>query len=281
MNNILVPVNLRSDYENLIRYVSSVAAKSNAKVTVFYAGAKRLINSAKKVLNLAEETTNLPTKIKNQQIAKAVREISQIFIAKGIDFDFKFAARNTVSEIIKEANQGNYQIVVMGTHSSTGVFNYFSGTLATRVIASVNTPVFVVPASSNYNEIQNITYAVDLTDYDPEVIKQVKSIASLFDAKLTIAHVNSNEKEVEKEKYLQSLEKTISDTLDYPKIYYKFFDHSDPLAGIMKFVDQNNSQLVAMINRKKFSWRRLFKGDSFTHKMAQEISIPFLAFSKF
>ena len=239
------------------------------------------MNTDKKVFNSSEETELLQTSIKNQQVATVVRDICQTFISKGIDFDFKFGARNSVSEIIKEVNQGNYQIVVMGTHASTSRFNYFSGTLATRVIAGTNTPVFVVPSSSNFNEIENITYAVDLTDYDPEVIKQVKSIASIFDAKLTIAHVNSDQPEMEKEKYLQSLERTISDTLDYPKVYYKFFDHADPLRGIIKFVDQNNSQLVAMINRKKFSWRRFFKGDSFTQKLAQETSIPFLAFSKF
>ncbi|MCB0835368.1 MAG: universal stress protein [Bacteroidetes bacterium] len=279
MNNILVPVKLSSDFKNHLRYVASVATKSAAKVTFFYAGAKKLPHYGKPTFQTQEEVELLKQSISSQLIHDAITWISDTFSAKNIDFQFKFASRNSVSEIIKETNQGNYQMVIMGTHSRSGLFNYFSSHLASRVIAGVKTPVFVVPSKSSFNEIENITYAVDLTDYDPEVIQQVKTIASIFDAKLTIAHVN--ESEVEKERYVHSLEQTISDTLDYPKVYYKFFDHADPLRGIIKFVNQNNSQLVAMINRKKFSWRSLFRRNSFTLKMTQETSVPILAFSKF
>jgi hypothetical protein len=138
-----------------------------------------------------------------------------------------------------------------------------------------------VPRESRYNEIRHITYAVDLTDYDPSIIQQVKHIASLFDAKLTIAHVNTDHAEQDREQYQISLERTITDTLDYPKVFYKFFDHADPFGGIKHFVSLNNSNLLAMINRKAFSWRELFfKPTSLTRKMVQEIRVPILAFRK-
>ena len=58
------------------------------------------------------------------------------------------------------------------------------------------------------------SYAVDLADYDAEIVSQVKSIAALFDAKLSIVHVNEVVEETEKVQYRESLEQVIAATLD-------------------------------------------------------------------
>ncbi|MEL7339407.1 MAG: hypothetical protein AAGM67_02895, partial [Bacteroidota bacterium] len=101
-----------------------------------------------------------------------------------------------------------------------------------------------------------------------------------FDAKLTIVHINEAPSKAEKEAYRNVLESMISATLDYPKVYYKFFDHADPLGGIRKFIDMNNSNLLAMTNRKKGSWRDRFFPKSLTQQMARELEVPLLAFRK-
>ena len=128
-------------------------------------------------------------------------------------------------------------------------------------------------------KIDHITYAVDLSEYDPSVIRQVKSIASMFDAKLTIAHVNQ-EAEGENAEYIKSLEQTITDTLDYPKVYYKFFDSADILTGIQKLVSSNKSDLIAMTNRHETSWKDYFTGKGLTRKMVKDSTVPLLAFRK-
>ena len=46
MNQILVPLNLRSDYLNLIQYAASVSAKSYAHVTLFYVGGRSLLKGS-------------------------------------------------------------------------------------------------------------------------------------------------------------------------------------------------------------------------------------------
>lgn len=283
MKKILVPIDLSSDYENMVRYASSVASRSEAIITIFYAGGRRVLKNQNQLLFPSMISADqLLNELKSDQIRETVKGIWQTLSNRGIEFEFKFAVSSSVYEIIRETNRGEYELVIMGTHITSGLRGYWRNALAAKVIAEVNTPVFVVPSKGSYNEIEHITYAVDLTDYDPKVIRQVRSIASLFDAKLSIVHINEeNTPEDRKETYVRSLEKTISDTIDYPKIYYKFFDHADPLSGIIKFVDQSNSNLLAMINRKKFSWRNLFSKSSFTSQMTSKASVPILAFSKY
>lgn len=281
MERILAPVNLRSDYENVLGYAASVAGKSNAVLTIFYAGGSRLLKNRKqRVFSSDLEVETMVTQLRNETVAAAAKKTWESLIDQNIQFEFKFGESSSIYEIVRETKEHAYELVIMGTHASPGFRGYFRTAMASRLIEDVHTPVFIVPAKRDFNEIQHITYAVDLTDYDSNVISQVKNIAAMFDAKLTIVHVNSQESTGGNENYLQSLERTISDTLDYPKVYYKFFDHADPLSGIKKFVNQNNINLLAMINRKKFSWKNLFSNQGFTHEMTRDGSVPILAFHK-
>ncbi|TAE51805.1 MAG: universal stress protein [Bacteroidetes bacterium] len=258
MKRILVPIHPRSDLQNILRYAESVALRSQAELTFFVLGGI----------------------LRKQNIGAMTAQIAQALEPQGIAFSIKSAPGFTLREILRETTQTAYDLMIVGGDAAPGIRRFLRSALTARLIGEVKVPVFVVPSKSRFNEIRHITYAVDLTDYNPDVIRQVKAIASLFDAKLTIAHVNSELREDQRERYLLSLERTISETMDYPKVYYKFFDHADAFGGIKNFVNLHNSQLLAMTNRKKFTWKDLFNPTSLTRKMAKELSIPVLAFRK-
>lgn len=281
MNRILVPVNLRSDFDNILKYATSVGSRSGAEITLFYYGGRRLFKGNGQLEYSSDQPANdLLQRVKGKRHKTSLGSIIEGLNTEGIRFRIKAVKRRSYNEIIRECDHLEYDLVIMGTDTSSRFSQMLGGSLANRVMGSINAPIFVVPSTSGFNDIQHITYAVDLSDYDPSIIQQVKAIARLFDAKLSITHVNVETEPQHKEQYLNSLQQTISDTIDYPKIYYKFFDHADPLGGIVKFVDMNNSNLVAMITRKKFSWRDIFGEKSLTRKISQKLSVPVLAFRK-
>lgn len=281
MNRILVPVNLCSDFDNILKYATSVGRRSGAEITLFYYGGRRLFKGNGQLEYSSDQPANdLLQRVKGKRLTSSLSSIISGLSAEGINFRVKSVKRRSYSEIIRECDHSEYDMVIMGTDRSTRWGQMLGSPLANRVIGAVNAPTFVVPSKSGFNDIQHITYAVDLSDYDPSIVQQVKAIARLFDAKLSITHVNVETEPQHKEQYLNSLQRTISDTIDYPKIYYKFFDHADPLGGIVKFVDMNNSNLIAMMTRKKFSWRDIFGEKSLTRKISQKVSIPILAFHK-
>jgi len=278
MNQILIPLNPRSDFENILNYAESIALRSGAKLMVLYAGGRRATRGEGLQYDSEQPIGPFMESIRKHRIRQHIRSICQRLLEQRVDFSVQLVNRSGSGEIIRATEQADYDLILMGTHARAGLRGLFQGALASRVIGMVKTPVFVVPSRGRFNEIQHITYAVDLTDYDPNIIKQVKAIATLFDAKLTIAHVNSAEEEqANRERYLNSLEKTITDTLDYPKINYRFFDHADPLAGLKKLINLEDSQVVAMTNRTK---RRRWSNRSLTRKMTRELSVPILAFRK-
>ncbi|WNJ18554.1 universal stress protein [Pontibacter sp. G13] len=281
MKQILVPINLRAQFQHVVKYAESVALKSGARPVFYYAGGPWFMKGSEHQVYHSESPIEpFLDHIRNKRARQTFQQVCEGLKQLGVDFSFKLSRNRSLSGLTQEVTEGAYDLLVMGSGTSHGIRGYLRSSVARRVIATVKTPVFVIPQASRYNEIEHITYAVDLADYDPAVIQQVKSIAGLFDAKLTIVHVNSEGEGLQKENYMTSLERTISDTLDYPKIYYKFFDHADVFRGIKKFVTLNGSNLIAMTNRKSFTWRNFFSKKSMTGRMTREMKVPILAFRK-
>lgn len=281
MNQILIPLNPRSDDENILNYAESVALRSGAKLVVLYAGGRHAVRGEEMRYESHEPVGPFIESIRRTRTRQHLHRICQRLFTQRVPFSIQVVNHSGVTEIVKATQQSDYDLILMGTHAQPGFLGILRGALVSRLLGAVKAPIFVVPARSRFNEIQHITYAVDLSDYDPNIIRQVKAIATLFDAKLTIAHVNPKEDQpLNREHYLNSLEKTISDTLDYPKITYRFFDHADPFSGLKKLVNLEDSQMVAMTNRKQFSWRQMLTRSSLTRKMTQELSVPILAFRK-
>ena len=232
MKKILVPLNLRSDYQNVLNYAHSMSEKSEAEVVFFLSGSKR---SMKKVgtwrPESVEEVKAVVNLMRNHRLKSNLIPLFSEFIERGTPFSIQFKPGNWTQEIVEHSQEGDFDLVIVGTDANNGLRRYMRLSWISRLLGAVKTPMFILPPKSRFNEIQHITYAVDLTDYDASVVNQIKGIASLFDAKLTIAHVNVEEGELP-DQYVTSLDKTISGTLDYPKINYRFFDHADPLSGI-------------------------------------------------
>ncbi len=283
MQNILVPVSAYLDDANSLDYARYLALKSQAHITILYSRSRRWLSDSLYDSEKISEESNVsgsPVNAKNPKVLRKLQETLETLRNDNINFTFKYIPRLSINGISRECKKGSYDFIVLSALSAPGILGYVRRTYLSMMIGETETPVLMVPAKRKFAGIDSITYAVDLTDYDSRIIHQVKSLARLFDAKLNIVHVHSEEKDVARDQYLHSLEKTITDTLDYPKVNYKFFDYSDTYAGITNFVKVNNTQLVAMINRKKFSWRELFTVKSLTRKMIKDLNVPLLAFSK-
>lgn len=281
MKKLLVPLDFSSSNQNVFSYASSLARRSQAELTIFPTGSKRLLKHDSQFLfQSTDDMEKLEGALKNNEVCQAIIDVAKELKAKKVNFRVKIDSGSLLRRIVREAESDQYDLLIVGANEPSRLRSYLRGNLFSALLKDVNVPIFIVPTQKEFNEIDHITYAVDLSDYDPNIIRQVKTIASLFDAKLTIAHVNQEEEDGQNSSYMKTLEKTINDTLDYPKVYYKFFDSTDIIGGIKKQVKLNKSDMLAMINRKEASWKDIFSDKSLTKKMMHELNVPLLAFKK-
>lgn len=281
MKKLLVPLDFSSSNQNVFAYAASLARRSDAQLTIFPTGSKRLLKQGNQFLfEAADPIEKLQDALKDNAVSASIVEVAKQLQTKNIPFRIKLESGSLLRRIVREAEKESYDLLIVGADEPSRLRSYLRGNIFTALLNDVSVPIFIVPTEREFNEIDHITYAVDLSDYDPKIIHQVKTIASLFDAKLTIAHVNQEQEDEHKDAYLKALEQTINDTLDYPKVYYRFFDAADILVGIKKQLNLNKSDVLAMINRKESSWKNFFSDKSLTRKMMNDLKVPLLAFRK-
>lgn len=95
-------------------------------------------------------------------------------------------------DITREAEAGDYQLLVMGTHGAKGLQKVL-GSKAIKVITSGNTPFIVTQSKGPSESIKRIVLPVDLTKESVQIVKFAAQIAKRFDAEIHI--VGKNEKD--------------------------------------------------------------------------------------
>ena len=281
MQNILIPIQNLSTSGTWETFAKAIIEKTKPKVTVLFAGtSSQLKQNGQLPFDSFTNPEDLSHFFRKQKAASDLFELCSSWISIVDHISIEFHIGSLYRGIQRLEAKSSFDLVIWAPRPKNNIFSsYWEASKTANVIGYVKSPVCVVPSSPHFAEIDHISYAVDLCDYDPQIIRQVKQIAALFDAKLTLVHVNMSEESGDA--YIHSLEKTISDTIDYPKVHYRFFDHHDISTGIKQFVDINKTNLFAMTNRRKVNWRDLFSTKSLTMKMVQQLPIPLIAFSKY
>jgi nucleotide-binding universal stress UspA family protein len=92
--------------------------------------------------NVVEQMHNVMKK----DVDKKFREHYVNNMEKAINFETITKSGREAEEILKLARQEQMDIIVMGTHGSTGVEHVFFGSVAERVIRRSPFPVFIIPS---------------------------------------------------------------------------------------------------------------------------------------
>ena len=157
IRRILYSTDLSKTARHAVRYACSIGNKYNASVTVlhvipdmleeFSSGVgidlserfgKRWSEFNEKGIEMAKDT------IRNRIQATAMevtKEIPRCPLAEG---DIRVETGNPVSRIVSIAEEGNYDLVIMGTHGQSELGNAIIGSVAGGVISQCGKPVLVV-----------------------------------------------------------------------------------------------------------------------------------------
>ncbi len=138
------------------------------------------------------------------------KETDALGLAEGQDVVVKVRTGDIFKDITKEAEEGNAQLLVMGTHGAKGLQKVL-GSKAIKVITSGNTPFIVTQSKGPSESIRNIVMPVDLTKESAQIVNFAALMAKRFDAKIHVVH--KNEKDEWLQKKLQSNVKYVRNVL--------------------------------------------------------------------
>ena len=212
---------------------------------------------------------------------EVAKEISEGYIAEGQTLLTQAALRfkqenipeqerlvegaNTAETIIKEAETGNFDLVIMGNSEGEGKeLDFHLGSVAEKVSSAAKIPVLIVRQKT---EIRRILVPVEGSEKDMQALQKASGIAEAVRAKVVLLHVQEGSllrfKPEARELGLRIL-KEAAEKLKGIRVEQKL-ESGDPAKVIIQAADQIGADLIIMARGGRGTLRGFFLGSVSSH----------------
>jgi nucleotide-binding universal stress UspA family protein len=271
MKTILVPTDFSNNANNALKYANDFATAINNKIILLHSYLP-LVGKYNMIAGIVAEDIAIQKKSSEKNLEK----ISSKYVKVPNSHLVKIG--DTVDEIIDAAEKSKSQIIIMGTHGSSGLKRILFGSNTSEVISRSTVPLLAVPQRYRYKKINTIVYATDLNNTINE-LKRIIPIAKQLDATIEVLNLNYSYNLNEDKK--QVVEKKIK-ALSYKKIKMveqKATIEQTMIEQIKKYLVKTKPQLLVMFPEDKAWFDKLFISSK-TEELANQIKLPLLSIRK-
>lgn len=182
----------------------------------------------------------------------------------------------TIESLLEDVSiKEDFDYIIMGTKGET-TQRWLQESSAKTAAQHSHVPVIIVPDKAVFNKIASIVFASDLSEDESFLIDLVANLALLFDANLTILHVDKNPKSTVESAFEFN---KIKERTPYPKLNYVDLVEDDVESAIITYVEENKTDLLAVTTYTTTLMQRIFH-QSVTKNLIQHIHLPLLVFNR-
>lgn len=170
-----------------------------------------------------------------------------------------------------EVNSFKPELIVLGCRGETALENFLLGSNAYEVIKDVQAAILVVPKHAKFKKPEKIVFATDLKDVSQdEIVEPLRDLSHHFQADLMFVNVMEHETANRLD-----AENKIAAHFEGINLTFNFIEGEDVCNGILKFMDDNDADMVTLIRHNESFFERLFH-PSVTRKMVLHPEHPML-----
>jgi len=276
MNKILVPVDFSNHSEYALEVAANLAKKHNAEIIA---------------LHMMGISDNLLTKSQSKQMfegiyyMKLAEKSFKEFLAKDFLKDIKVtdAVYNykNFNELNDVANDHKVDLIVMGSHGSSGLSEVFVGSNTERVVRNADVPVLVIKHRAENFQIQNAVFACDFNSENIGAYHKAMDLFGKMDAKVTLLYVNLPGQQYRSTKEMEDrvrsfISEADNGNLDRFKdvVYYNDYEVED---GIFNYSNQRGIDAIALPTHGRRGISHFFSG-SISEDLVNHSKVPVITF---
>lgn len=188
-------------------------------------------------------------------------------LPENISIDYRIIRGEPVDTITQLADQGDFDLILMGTTGATGLDEVFMGSTTGGVIKRTKTPLLAVPKGYQYRPFNHLILTADGDDYSSrEVLAPFVNIARATGARVEVLCVSPKG-----ERTLEHIDDYLNG-LPFEIVKKK---EGDLIDAIEEEVEKEGSQLVGVVKRSRGFLSGLFHSSA-TLKTAFSSPVPLL-----
>lgn len=243
MKRILVPCDFSKTAENAFRFALDVAAQSKGEV--------RLVNVIE--LPVVHNTFMVPVVAFEQVLLdelkdaseKEFRKLIEKYPREGVKVSVEVLFGPVSTRIADYADEKHADVIIMGSHGTSGLKGYIIGSNAEKIVRTANVPVLVVkdyPA----RPVRNIVFpnSQETTNQENLVMK-VLGLQEFFQAKLHVVWINTPANFSSDTVTRKRLE-DFAAKYNLRNYTVNIFNHQNEENGLIHFAQMVDADLIAM-----------------------------------
>jgi nucleotide-binding universal stress UspA family protein len=270
MKKILVPVDFSAPSLEAVKFAMNLCAKSKGEV--------RLIHIVE--LPVLYDSTLMPALsfeevFYNEMKEKAEKNFEKIITKwskEGLKISKQVEFGHFITKLMVAAEAWKADVLVMGTHGSSGVREFVIGSNTEKVVRYSDIPVMVIRKATKIENLNSIVFAMPSIGENDEIMNELKKLQDFLKAQLHLVYINTPA-------IFRKDAHTLPELKAFAKRYMlknytvNVFNDLNEEDGLKNFAESKKAGLVAMITHGRKGIAHLFAG-SITEDVVNHLQIP-------
>lgn len=260
MKRILIPVDFSECSQLAAAYAASIARRTSGEIMLLH-----VLDVEEPDPGLgstgswagSEAVSTVPYVIgRMKRVKKQMEEFISENGLEGIPVHDFIEMGEPGTKINEGAEKHDADIIIMGTHGSSGFNEFIIGSVAEKVSQHATRPVITIRENANANP-KNIVFASDFSSESEAVFEKVKEFAYLFKSRITLVKVIDKAADKIRNESLHDLH-SFADAHGLDHSDCAVWPASKTEEGILLFAKQQNADLIAVGTHGRGGLSRFF-----------------------
>ncbi len=246
MKRILVPVDFSDCSVSALKVAVSIARKTGSEIIMLH-----LIDLPSGEVGMFEG--GIPTGPAALALMnKARRQFSELLeqdFLQGVKAEDYVDFNKPFEGIAEYAEEKEADLIVMGSHGTTGLDSFFVGSNTEKVVRTSEIPVLVIKKAVETFELNNVVYASSFKEEAYKSFDKILKFIKLYNPKLYLLRINTVTNFLATHESFELIDgfiekyKTELQGISYEK---KVYDDYSVQEGIFHFADRVDADLIAL-----------------------------------
>lgn len=257
MKRILVPTDFSEHAQYASKVAAQIARENNAEIYLL-----NLLDLPTHMNDAVNSGVNIPEVM--LYLAKTRERLAERLedpIFEGLSVQADARLERAFDGIVKYSKEINADLIIMGSHGTSGFQEMFIGSNTEKVVRSSDIPVIIIKSEMDDFTIDKFVFASDFSEKIKKPFHKLVEFANLFDAKLDLVMINtpnSFKTNDVAEKIMQNFVSSTSVPLKNYSLH--IYNDANIEKGIINYANRTNADLIGIATHGRTGLANFFNG---------------------
>ncbi|SFB14864.1 Nucleotide-binding universal stress protein, UspA family [Flavobacterium swingsii] len=272
MKRILVPTDFSENAEHALKVAAQIARDTNGEIFLVH-----MLEIPSQMADAVSGGAAIP------EIAffinKAHEKLEEVLTRdylEGINVSEAVKLESAFEGIIKSSKKHDIDLVVMGSHGTSGFQELLIGSTTEKIVRTSEAPVLVIKHDTNNFKTDRFVFASDFSKEVKKPFEKIIAFANVFGSHLDLVMINTPNSFKTSHAAQKIMKEFVSD-FSITNYSLHIYNDANIETGVLNFASSVNADLIGMCTHGRTSLYHFFNG-SISEGLVNHASKPVVTF---